>query len=72
MEWWNDELKVLRVEKENAYKKWLCNRTTEHRTEYKEFKKRIIQEKNMMWGKKMSKNREPDRRITINRVMEYC
>ena len=49
---------------------------TEQRTEYKdrnkEFKKRIIQEKNMMWGKKMSKNREPDRRIKINRGMEYC
>ena len=27
LEWWNDELKALRVEKENAYKKWLCNRT---------------------------------------------
>ena len=37
-------------------KKWLCNRTTEQRTEYKdrnkEFKKRIIQEKNMMWEKR--------------------
>ena len=56
LEWWNDELKVLRVEKENAYKKWLCNRTTEQRTEYKdrnkEFKKRIIQEKNIMWEKR--------------------
>ena len=27
LEWWNDELKALRREKENAYKKWLYNRT---------------------------------------------
>ena len=49
---------------------------TEQKVEYKdrnkEFKKRIIQEKNMLWGKKISKNREPDRRITINRGMQYC
>ena len=48
------------------------NKGQSTKTEIRNLKKMIIQEKNMMWEKKMSKNREPDRRITINRGMEYC
>ena len=52
LEQWNDELKALRVEKENAYKNgYVTEQRNEYKDRNKEFKKRIIQEKNTMWEK---------------------
>ena len=47
------------------------NKGQSRKTEIRNLKKYNPREEHDV-GKKMSKNREPDRRITIIRGMEYC